>query len=137
MSSKVTALVKRGFRFGLTSGAATLVDFLLFRFVFYFIFPIFYAEILANLVGMVINFILQKRFVFNMKRKQWAAFGLALGTSIIVMLIGAFTIQKLEGIPWFKDHITITKILVIGMKFVFNFFLKQWAFEKRFLPEGE
>lgn len=122
---------QRVVKFGLASGIATAVDFLLFRFVFYAIMPLFYAEVLASFVGMIINFFLQKKFVFDLKRKAYVAFGLSIGTSIIVMLIGGWVITQLIKIEFLAENISAAKIIVIGMKFGMNFFIKQWVFEKR------
>ncbi len=127
------AFFKRVGKFGLTSGLATAVDFLLFRFVFYAIMPLFYAEILASFIGMIINFFLQKKFVFELKRKATTAFILSILTSVAVMTLGAFTIVQLNKIEYLAAHISIAKILVIGMKFGLNFLIKTWVFEKRMI----
>ena len=122
---------KRAAKFILASGVATAVDFLLFRFVFYLIMPVFSAELLSSFIGMCINFVLQKKFVFELKRKAAVAFALSIGSSIVVMLIGAFVITQLVKFPYLAAHISIAKVIVIGLKFGMNFFIKQWVFENR------
>lgn len=122
--------IKAMFRFGLTSALATVVDFLLFSFLFIDLMLIFYAEISAAFCGMVINFFMQKRFVFDLQRKAYAAFFLSLGFSFVVMFLGAFLIQFLTD-NWFAEMIIAAKLIVIGFKFALNFFSKRWVFERK------
>lgn len=128
---------KRVAKFGLASGVATAVDFLLFRFVFLSIMDLYYAELLASFIGMIINFFLQKKFVFKLQRKAVIAFILSISTSIVVMFIGAELIFHLAKIEYLATHISIAKIIVIGFKFGMNFFIKQWVFEKKFIHKKE
>ncbi len=86
---------------------------------------------------MIINFFLQKKFVFELKRKAINAFILSVVSSVIVMSIGALVITQLTKIEYLALHISIAKILVIGMKFGMNFFIKQWVFEKKVIRKKE
>lgn len=128
--------VKRVFKFGLTSGVATAIDFALFTFVFSKIMPLFYAEILASFIGMVINFFLQKRYVFDLQRKAYVAFTMSIVSSILVMLLGAYVITQLVKIDYLEKHLFIAKIIIIGMKFGLNFFIKQWIFERKLIHKS-
>lgn len=125
--------LKRMFLFGGVSSIATLLDFVLFRFVFYYLLPLFWAEVLASFIGMVLNFFLQKKYVFELKRKSYPAFFLTLFFSILILLIGAFLMTQLIKIPIFLEYISLAKIGVMGFKFLLNFFTKQWVFEKRLI----
>ena len=130
-STQFKSIFKRITKFGLASSLATAVDFLLFRFVLYELIPLFYAELFASLVGMIINFFVQKKFVFELRRNAVAAFGLSLLSSFIILLLGSVLITQLNKIAWLAAHISVAKIIVIGTKFIFNFIVKQWIFEKK------
>lgn len=129
-SGKFAQLIKSVFKFGMVSGLATICDFALFTFVFSKILPVFWAEIISAFIGMVINFYMQKRFVFSLKRKASQAFLMSLGTSIIIMFVGAFTLKALTQISIFAQYLVLAKILVMGGKFILNFHTKKWVFEK-------
>lgn len=123
-------LFKQILKFGSASVIATLVDICLFRFVFFGKFELFYAELAAAFCGMLVNFFLQKKYVFKLERNALVAFLLSLGTSLVVMTLGATLMTKLVNIPLFAQYIMLPKLIVVGLKFVFNFFTKKWVFEK-------
>lgn len=125
-------LFKKMLKYAGVSYVGTVVDFLLFRFAFFYWFPLFYAELFASFIGMIINFFLQKKYVFTPSRNAYFAFGLSILSSFIVMSLGAFLITQLIKLPLFESFITLAKIGVIGIKFLLNFFTKRWIFEKRF-----
>lgn len=92
--------------------------------------PLFWAEICAAFIGMVINFFMQKRFVFTLNRKPTNAFLLSVAFSLAFMYLGAIGIKTLSEIEFFAQHLLIAKVIVMGSKFVLNYFSKRWVFEK-------
>ena len=54
-------------KFAASSLVATVVDVLLFTYVFTEFLTVFQSELLAGFIGMCINFILQKKYVFQKK----------------------------------------------------------------------
>lgn len=128
---RVTTLGNSVFRFGVISLLATAVDFILFRFLFIRYFSPFYAELCSAFIGMVINFFMQKRFVFVRKRKVEYAFVLSILFSFAVMYFGALFIKLLYTYPFLAKHPSIAKLIVIGSKFVVNYVSKKWVFEKQ------
>lgn len=119
------------FRFGLSSVLGTLVDFAMFSLVFRELFDLFYAELLSASCGMVVNFFMHKRFVFQLERKAYTAFFLSIAFSFAVMLLGAWMITGLALIPLLAENILIAKVIVIGSKFGLNYFSKRWVFERK------
>lgn len=117
-------------KFGTSSLLGTAADFLSFSFVFRFLTPLFWAEICAAFIGMVINFFMQKRFVFTLNRKPTNAFLLSVAFSLAFMYLGALGIKTLGDIEFFAEHLLLAKLIVMGSKFVLNFFSKRWVFEK-------
>lgn len=117
-------------KFATTSLLGTGLDFLTFTFIFRLIMPLFWAEIAAAFIGMIVNFFMQKRFVFQLNRKAETAFILSVAVSFVLMFAGAFAITNLVKIEFFAMYPLVAKITVMGAKFVFNFFSKRWIFEK-------
>ena len=124
-------------KFGMSSIVATVVDYGLFWGLVVFqggILTEFWGNMLSASVGMLINFILQKRFVFELKRNVYLVFimsvlislgGVVLGSTIIKLLV-----QNFELFEQFKIG---AKLVATGTIFFYNFYLKRFAFEDRFL----
>lgn len=117
-------------KFAATSLLGTSLDFLSFTFIFRLLLPLFWAEIGAALIGMIVNFYMQKRFVFQLNRKVQTAFILSIAVSFILMFAGAFALTAFVSFEPFASFPLIAKVCVMGMKFVFNYFSKKWIFEK-------
>lgn len=110
---------------------ATLIDIALFTFVFSTFMHVYYAELLAGSVGMVVNFILHKRYVFELKRNAYVAFVLYIGFSLIALFFGAWLIEILVEVEWLAVYLIVPKLIVTGVKFFYNYFTKRWVFERR------
>ena len=130
---------KSVFKFGLGSVVATVVDFLLFVFVFSLILSPFYAYLAAAAIGISVNFLIQKMFIFEMKKSVYSTFLLSVSASIITTLIGAFLIE--EFVKWSiltenLEEIYVKKMAYILAKvigFFLNFFSKKYIFERKFI----
>lgn len=130
---------KSVFKFGLGSVVATVVDLLLFIFVFSPILSPFYAYLAAAAIGISVNFLIQKLFIFEMKKSVYSTFFLSVSASIITTFIGAFLIE--EFVEWSiltenleETHVkTAAYILVTGIRFFLNFFSKKYIFEREFV----
>ena len=81
---------KSVFKFGLGSVVATVVDLLLFVFVVSPILCPFYAYLAAAAIGISVNFLIQKLFIFEMKKSVYSTFVLSVSASIINTFIGEF-----------------------------------------------
>ncbi len=117
-------------KFATSSLVGTAADFLSFTFIFRQFLPLFWVEICASLVGMIINFFMQKRFVFTLNRKPSSAFVLSILFSFCFMYLGALGISYLGKIQFFAEQLILAKVLIMGSKFVLNYFTKRWVFEK-------
>ncbi|MEM1217811.1 MAG: GtrA family protein [Bacteroidota bacterium] len=137
MSELVQKLKKLFFiqlRFALTSSMATLVDLGLWTLLTYLkLLAPETANIVSGFCGMVVNFFLQKRYVFDLQRKVSTAFIMALVVSLGGIALGTFIISLLVQIPFFTgDFQILAKLCATGIVFFYNFFLKRYVFEKRF-----
>ncbi len=123
-------------KFGASSVVATGADILLFTFVFTQFLPVFESEILSGFIGMLINFVLQKRFVFHLQRNQYLAFFMSVGFSLFGLFLGGFLIQSLVKIELLATYLILPKLILTGFKFFFNYYTKRWVFEKKGLKKS-
>lgn len=91
------------------------------------------AHLFSASCGMLVNFFLQKRFVFELRRNVRNAFIGALLVSIGGILLGMFIIWLLNHFPFFQQTPFASKICATGVVFFYNFYLKRYVFEKRFI----
>lgn len=118
-------------KFAITSSVATLVDYLLYLFLVYLFFGPVVSNIISAGTGMITNFVLQKKFVFLLKRDLKVAFLLSVFFSLAGIGLSTLFIYLLNLLPFFQVHQYITKLLVTGIIFFYNFYTKRFAFEKR------
>ena len=119
-------------KFAGTSAVATLVDYVLYLMLVEVAgLPKVTSNIISSGLGMIINFVLQKRFIFDLRRKVSTAFLISLAFSIGGIALGTFLIWLISLIPFFEQNQFITKLIVIGIVFFYNFYTKRFAFEKR------
>lgn len=118
-------------RFGLASIVATAVDQIL-----YIILISHLIESKANFisysVAMILNFILQKKFIFALKRKTQTAFLMSMFFSLIGLFFGTLLIHWFSQFSFFGNHRYLNKVVVTGIIFFYNFYTKRFAFEKTF-----
>lgn len=121
-------------KFAASSGIATLVDMGLFALLSKITsIPVEIINIISSLVGMIINFILQKKYIFELNRKVRTAFILSLLVSFGGIFISTSIIYGLKTIAVFKTYPIFAKIIATGVVFFYNFYLKRFSFEKKFL----
>ena len=120
-------------KFAASSGIATLVDMGLFALLSKITqIPVEVINIISSLVGMVINFLLQKKYVFQLNRKVRTAFLLSLAVSLGGIFISTSIIYFLKTIVIFQTYPIFAKIIATGIVFFYNFYLKRFSFEKKF-----
>ena len=91
----------------------------------------------ANLVSypssVLVNFLLQRRFVFQQKRATWAAFGLSMLVSVGGWMLSTGLIYAMNQIPLFRGNQYVIKLIDKGLIFFYNYYFKRFAFERRFV----
>ena len=110
-----------------TSVVATGVDFLLYTLLLLILSPV-NAHFCSASVGMVVNFTLQRKFVFNVTRGIKTSFLLSLLFSIGGVLLGGGIIYLLTKLAFFADTPIVAKIVAIGVVFFYNYETKKIAF---------
>jgi len=120
-------------KYAMSSAIATAVDYGVYFSLVGRIFQPAIAQMIAYPCGVVVNFLLQKRFVFQLERSPWHAFGLAALVSVGGMLLSSGIIHGLTQMVFFNRNQLIAKILTSGIVFFYNFYLKRYVFERRFI----
>ena len=93
------------------------------------------AQVLAYSCGLLTNFFLQKSFVFELKRTVSKTFQLSLSFSLLGLIISSVLIYALSQVEFFLDYLILTKVLVTGIMFAYNFYTKRFAFERKKLDD--
>lgn len=122
-------------KFAVSSALATLVDYFMYLFLVAYYFEPVTSNLISASFGMVINFIIQKRYIFQLERKAGIVFLISAAVSLVGVGLSTLFIFLLTKIDFFLEHQFITKAIVVGIIFNYNFYFKRFAFEKRFLPE--
>ncbi len=120
-------------KFALSSLVATSVNIGLYMLLVNKVLPPVPSEVIAYSVAVIINFVLQKTFVFALNRKLSHAFVLSMLVSLGGLLISTGIIYSLNRVPFFQSNQLITKLCAVGIVFFYNFYFKRYVFEKRFL----
>ncbi len=118
-------------KFGLTSTIATAVDHIIYLVLIMYLIES-RAHFISYGIGMIINFLLQKRFVFMLKRRVYIAFIISILFSVLGLFAGTFLIHNFAKINFFSNHKYINKLAVTGIIFIYNFYTKRFAFEKEY-----
>lgn len=132
-------------KFAITGAMASVVNFTVFNVLFYWGFELdqldttlpefkrksVIADMIAYASGVLFNYILHKRFIFEQRRAASVTFALYIlvsagGTGLSAALTWLFV-----KMPFFAHNPQIMKISTMLLVFVYNFFSKRFAFERR------
>jgi len=117
-------------RFGLAGIVATAVDHVLYLILIAGMAE-WKASFISYAIAMVVNFFLQKRFIFDLKRKPGVAFLLSMTFSLGGLFFSAFLVKFFSQYPFFAANRYLNKLTVTGIIFIYNFYTKRFAFEKK------
>lgn len=127
-------LVKMKAKFAMSGAMATAVDFLLYLWlVDYQDWTPVSANVVSYSCGMVLNFMIQKRFVFNLQGSARRAFLLSALVSIVGLSINTGIIYTLTRFDFFMEYQALTKLIATGTVFFYNFYFKRYVFERKFI----
>lgn len=120
-------------RYAASGLVATSVDYTIYMVLVNRVFSPVVSNVISYSISAVVNFLLQKRFVFTLQRKASTAFVLSLMVSLGGLLLSTTIIYYLSQIEFFAARQYLTKLITTGIVFFYNFYLKRYVFEKRFL----
>ena len=120
-------------KFAMSSSVATLVDYVLYQVLVRYLFSPVVSNLISATVGMVINFFLQKKYIFELKRSVNIAFIISLLVSVGGIGISTIIIHFLNNSEMLSGNQYIIKAIATGTVFFYNFYMKRFAFEKRII----
>ena len=120
-------------KFATTGLVATAIEYVLYALLVNYGLALKSAQLLSYAVAMVVNFLLQKRFVFKLQRSTRQAFFGAVLVSLGGMALNFLIYSTLINIEFFKVNHFISKLLATGIVFFYNFYFKRYVFEKKFI----
>lgn len=130
---KVEELVKLKIKFAGSSILATTVDYILYQLLVYMHNLPAIANLISSSIGMLINFVSQKKFIFKLERKLRTAFIFSIMSSLLGLSFSTVLIHYFNEIECFNSNQLIIKAIVTGLLFFYNFYMKRFAFERRIL----
>ena len=120
-------------KFAMSSSLATLVDYVLYQVLVRYFFSPVVSNLISATVGMVINFFLQKKYIFKLKRSVKIAFIISLFVSVGGIGISTSIIHFLNKSEMLAGNQYIIKAIATGTVFFYNFYMKRFAFENRYI----
>ncbi|MCB0805335.1 MAG: GtrA family protein [Bacteroidales bacterium] len=120
-------------KFALTSSVATAVDYGIYIFITVGLSANeSLAHAISYTVAMILNFLLQKKFIFTSMRRTSTIFILSVSFSLIGWLLsqGVFNLL-IHSISFFNHYDILAKLLTTAIIFLYNFYTKRYAFEKK------
>lgn len=120
------------FKFALSGALATAIDYFLYLLLVHIHWSPLYANITSYTASVLVNFGMQKRFVFDLQRSVSKAFVLAMLVSLIGMGISTFIVVTLSTWTVFDGRQYLIKLTATGIVFIYNFYFKRYVFEKKF-----
>jgi len=129
---QVQKLLALKVKFALSGLVATSVDYGLYLLLVERVFPPVLSNIISYSCAVVINFLMQKRFVFQLKGTAKRAFLLSMGVSGIGLLLSTALVYGLTQIAFLDQRQYLLKLIATGVIFFYNFYMKRYAFERRF-----
>lgn len=131
---KVTKLFLLKGKYATASLVATLLEYGLYSlFIYGMAISKTPAHIMSFGIAMVANFLLQRYFVFKLKRPVMKVFAMAMGFSIVGLLLSSLIFSTLIKVPFLEQNHYLAKMMTSGTIFFYNFYLKRFSFEKKFV----
>lgn len=118
-------------RFAMTGAIATGINIGLYLLLVNRVLPPVAANLVAYSSSVVINFMLQKRYVFQLERSAGRAFTLSMLASVGGLLLDTGIVATLNLWPFFAERQWLIKFCSTGVVFIYNFISKRYIFEKR------
>lgn len=113
------------------SGAiATSIDYTIYMVLVQSLEPAF-SNIISYSLAVLVNFVMQKKFIFTPKRKTAHALVISVVFSIVGLFFSTLLIYIFNEMLIFNSNQYIIKLLVTGIVFFYNFYTKRFAFENR------
>ena len=130
---KLKQLIRLKAKFVLTSGLATAVYYALYLLMVYQGVEPVPANVIGYSLAVVVNFLLQKRYIFDLQRRVRTAFLYSVAVSVGGLGLSTLLIWWLGHYTFFNTYEPIKVLTVSGILFFYNFYGKRFSFERRLL----
>ena len=120
-------------KFALSGLVATTVDYVLYLLLVDRFFPPVASNLISYSCAVIINFLMQKRFVFNLQGSARRAFAGSILVSVVGLLLSTLLIALLTQIEFLDRRQYLLKGIATGVIFFYNFYMKRYVFERRFV----
>lgn len=117
--------------FALTGLVATTINYGLYLILVDTYLPPLPATLIAYSSSVVLNFFLQRYFVFELRRSLRSAFALSMLVSLGGLLLDAAIVYGLHYFPLLGDREWLIKGVATGVVFFYNYYGKRRVFEGR------
>ena len=128
---KVWVFGREKLPFALTGLVATGINYGLYLLLVDRYLPPLPATLIAYSSSVVLNFFLQRYFVFELRRSLRSAFALSMLVSVGGLLLDAAIVYGLHYFPLFGDREWLIKGVATGGVFFYNYYGKRRVFEGR------
>ena len=120
-------------KFGMGSIISTSVDYGIFFGLLWLNLGLQVAiiQVISLSIGITTNFIIQRNFIFKKERSLIASMGWSLSFSVTSVVLSGFLVKWMYSYLFFQEYPLLMKLLVTGLFFFYNFYTKQYSFEKK------
>ena len=129
---KLWELFKQQVKFATSGLVATSIDYVLYLLLVHSLFSPVPSNVISYSIAMVINFLMQKKFVFALQGSAFKTFIMSLGVSMGGLLLSSSIIYGLSQFPYYWQRQYLTKFIATVIVFFYNFYLKRIVFENCF-----
>ena len=119
-------------KFAASGLVATTTDFVLYLSLVHNLTSPIPSNVISYSIAMVINFLLQKKFVFSLQGSVFRTFLMSIMISMGGLLISTAIVYGLTQFQFYWERQYLTKLIAIMVVFFYNFYLKRLVFEKCF-----
>lgn len=125
-------------KFAVTSAVATALDYGIYlTLTLAFAVSETVSHAVSYSLAMILNFLLQRRFIFQSKRKTSAIFAMSIMFSLIGWILSQAIFNLLIfSFSFFHHWDILAKILTTAVIFLYNFYTKRYSFERKFPLES-
>ncbi len=120
-------------KFGMGSLFSTGLDYAIFFGLLWadFGLEIGFIQAIALSISIASNFIIQRNLIFQKMRGLVASMGWSISFSLISVVLSSLLAQWLNTFTLFNEYPIFIKLLITAVFFLFNFYTKQFSFEKK------
>ena len=119
-------------KFALSGLTATTADYVLYLLLVDNLLTPVISNFISCSVGMVINFWLQKKFVFSLRGSAFTTFVMSVMISLGGLLLSTAIVYGLIQSSFYMQRQYLTKLIATIVVFFYNFYLKRLVFEREF-----